>query len=298
MPKHLSRMAIDKVSLVDKGANDRTIAVLKRQPMVSDPNAPAPEPEPGLLRRVAETLGLAVPEPVAKAEDFDGINAEHDLEAAIEDGFATLKSAVWGAKYAYHDDGTEYTMAEKAALAATSIDQFKAFIVDAMTVQKAGRKISGARLDQIKAAFATLGEVIEGVEAGWWTPPDGVVAKEVSMTPEEMQAAIEKAVADEVAKRLAPESETMTALSKSVVDGVVAAMPKPEPVEKAETPEPEKAEDDPDEVTLETVAEAVVELSKRLDARAVSTRQSAAGGDTAPEPVEKSGKYPLAGIIN
>lgn len=292
MAKHLTRMAIDKVSLVDAGANERRIAVLKRQPMVSDPAAEpvAPEPEPGLLRKVADALGLTVP--VEKAEDFDGINAEHDMSVAIDEGFDTLKQAVWGAKYARNEDGTEMTMAEKAALVATSIDQFKAFIVDAFTVEKAGRKISGQRLDQIKSAFKVLGEVIEGVEAGWWTPPEGAVAKEVDMTPDEMQAAIEKAVAAEVAKTLAPDSEAMTALSKSVVAGVVEAMPQPVEAVLDTTVESESEDGD---LTLADIAKAVSLLSDRMDAMGGSVRRSQAGAAPESEPVEK--KSPLAGIL-
>lgn len=289
MPKHLTRMAIDKVSLVDAGANDRRIAILKsanRQPLDS-------EPEPGLLRKVAEALGLAVPEPkdeeVEKAETFDDINAERELSAAVDEGFDTLRSAVWGATYARGEDGSDLPMDEKAALVAQSIDQFKAYLLDAMTVAKVGRKISGSRLEQIKSAFRVLGEVIEGVEAGWWTPPEGTVAKEVSMTPEEIQAAVDKAVAETVAKAMAPDSEAMTALAAGISKSVIEAMPKP--VEA--TLEVTESDDDGD-LSLADIAKAVSTLADRVNVLGGSSRQSAAGSES--EPVEKS-KYPLAGIL-
>jgi len=289
MPKHLTRMAIDKVSLVDAGANERRIAILKsanRQPLDADES-------PGLLRRVADALGLAVPEAkedeeVEKAETFDDINAERELSAAVDEGFDTLRSAVWGATYARDDDGNELPMDEKAALVGRSIDQFKAYLMDAMTVAKVGRKISGSRLEQIKSAFRVLGEVIEGVEAGWWTPPEGTVAKEVDMTPDEIQAAVDKAVAETVAKAMAPDSEAMTALAAGISKSVIEAMPKP-----VEATLDTTYSDDGD-LSLADIAKAVSTLADRVNVLGGSSRQSAAGSES--EPVEKS-KYPLAGIL-
>ena len=225
----LTDMRIDKVSLVDKGANERRFAVLKQ-----DDSA---DGERNLIQKVLDAIDAHLkPVPVDPVDEAQAV-----VEQAPAD------------------------------------------------IEKAGRKISGKRLSAIKTAMSTLYDIVEEVEPGWWTPPGGSISKENDEMTEDqkVEPTIDEKVEEAVTKALASE-----AFQKGLAEAVQKAMPTPEPA-PAPAPEPEAKEPAEDEVTLDTVAEAVVELSKRMDGMGRSTRKSIDGQDGA-EPVRKSA---LTGIL-
>ena len=302
MAKHLMRMAIDKVSLVDSGANQKRFAVLKRDDSgdATDVTEEVPEDEVGttsegdsrmgLIGKVAEAMGLA------KADTFGDMMARAHASEVADESFRTMESAFWTAQYANHEDGTPFTTEQKVTLVKTSLDQFGSYLLDSMVVSKAGRKISGKRLEGLKGAFRILGEIIEQQEAGFFSAEDEPVTKEIDMDEKEMTTLIDERVSKAVAAAMAPDGEVVTALTKALTEAVKPVepvvekadeKPEPKPVEKVETVEQEDA------ITNAQLAEAVVKLAERMDASEASERQSQAGSD---EPIKKKAS-PLAGIL-
>ena len=231
--KHLRDMRIDKVSLVDRGANDRRFAVLKQ---------------------------------ARPADEVEHVDDERTLLQKAADAINALLTPVPA------DDAPE---ADITALVQSVED-----------INKAGRKISGTRLAAIKQAMTTLYDIVDEVEPGWWTPPGGNISKESPDMTEDTKVE-EPTVDDKVAEAI-EKALSSDAFAERMGKAIAAAMPQPEP-EKVD-----KADDKPadDEVTLDTVAEAVVELSKRMDGMGRSTRQSIDAQDG--EPVRKSA---LTGIL-
>lgn len=297
MSQHLTDMDIDRVSLVDKGANGRVFAILKRQgqeaamtnPVAkSDPGA-TPAEQAGLLRKIADFITGRT---VAKAQTFGEMIAGDALYDALDDSYDTLWSALWSAMWACDDMGMDIPMADKQALVAQSLDEFKAYLLNAMQVgvgkranpsevnlakrrigvaiAKVGKKISAARMEQLQAAADALNSVLADVEADTEKRAD---AQEADMTSDELTAAVAKAM-DPIEKRL-------DAIEK-------AAKPAPVEVQKA-------ADADTDELTLEGVAKGLLQLREDLEPvlKAKGSRTSAAGQES--EPVAKRSVF--AGVL-
>lgn len=296
MAKHLTRMAIDKVSLVDRGANGRRIAVLKRQNR--QPLEPEPQEERGIVAKVLGSLGFeydADSGTVVKADTFGDIRAREAATEAADDGFRIMQDAFWSAQFARDENGEPLSTEAKRAMVETSLGQFSAYLLDAMTVEKAGRKISGSRLARMKDAMRILGEVIEGVEAGWWAPPEDAVAKESDdMTEEQINALVAKAVEDQMAGMLGDDGAIAKAVQSALSGIEVTKTTTVEGATEAEVEVPEALTKRLDEFgeTQGQIIEAVSKLLDRVEGLEGSRRQALPIGE---EPVQK--RSPLAGIL-
>lgn len=314
MGQRLTKMEISRVSLVDKGANKRAFAILKRD---GSEDSPADDPMSGALEladttpasvggflrgiadRITGTVEKGNATAIAKANTFASIIAGRELNDALPDAFYTLEDAIWAAIYAYDSNGADLPLADKQALVAQSLDEFKTYLVGIMAsgigkrdtsegaraaarvealVAKVGRKISAARLEQLKTAAGALSAVLADVEAD---PAEadvqksGDAAEDDDMTNEDIQ----KAMAAALEPALKPFSERLDAIEKRFV-----AKPA-EPVKKAETDETEGAGDGADEgakdeLTLAGVAEAMGQLADRFEVvEKIANRGQRTSGD-------------------
>lgn len=293
MSQRLTDMRIRQVSLVDKGANKRTFALLKRDAEEDAMTLPAPPADQtpagiaGWLRKAAD-LVLGKSEPVAKVMTFAEIVAGAELRDALYDSWYTLEDALWSAIYAVDDNGQALPIEAKQALVAQDLDEFKAYLLAAMAsgvtkrdaspsarargsldalVRKVGRKISGSRMERLSAAAEALNSVLAEVAEAQ--------ADDAAETAEE--ADVEK-------------SELVAAVSEAVTKAQEPLIARIEPLEKAApgaAPEP-VAKGEEDELTLASVAEAVAKIADRLEAveKRPGERASLDGQDGSP--VKKS----------
>ena len=289
MSQRLTDMALTRVSLVDKGANARRFAVLKRdeEDAMTGAAAVADETPAGIagwLRKAADAiLGRAEPEPVKKTATFAEIVAGKELQDALYDSWYTLEDVLWGAIYAYDADGQALSLEAKKALVAQDLDEFKAYLLAQMdggiqkrdggpaeavtrhiaaVVAKAGKKLTGARLERLQTASEALNSVLaEVVEV---TDEAGAEPQEDNVEKAELIAAITEAN-EPIVKRL-------EALEKSATPAAPATG---EPVEEP--------------ATLDDVVDVVGKLADRLVAveKARGERTSVTGQDNS-DPVKKS----------
>lgn len=246
MTQQLTKMEIDRVDLVDAGANGRRFALFKR---AGEPEGPSPLRGingwgPGIVAKIADGVAkaLGIPESVEKAMTFAQIVAGREISQALEEHWYTLQDALWSAIYAVDDDGADLSLEAKKALVGQNLDEFKAFLLERMDagvtkgagsadgrlfaafIAKVGRKISGARMAQLKEAADALAAVLADVEA------DGESAEtkkratpqqeEIDdMTPEELSAAIAKGNEPLVARIEALEKAQKTPVTKADGDG-------------------------------------------------------------------------------
>lgn len=263
MATQLTDMEITKVSLVDAGANQRRFAVLKRDA------GEAPDPEKrSLLAKIAKALGIHLDDPVAKTRTFAEIIAGQQLSDALYDSWYTLSDSLWAAIYAYDDNGADLPIEAKQALVAQNLDEFKAWLLGQMEtgiakrdqpptdarsvaafVRKVGKKISAARLEQLKTAADALAAVLAEVESSdSEDTTKRAQPEEAPMTSEEL-AQVQKAIADAVAP-IAADVAVLKAAAK--------------PVAKAD-PDPKPEGSDGDTVSLADVAKAITKLADRVE---------------------------------
>ena len=281
MSQRLTDMALTRVSVVDKGANARRFAVLKRDEEeggVAD--QVTEDPPAGVLAWLRKQLGLeAAPEHVAKTATFAERVAGQELRDAFYDSWYTLEDGLWAAMYAYGPDGQELSLEAKKALVAQNLDEFKAYLMSRMdggiskrdggpaeaatravsaAVAKVGKKISGSRLERLTAAAEALNGVLAEVAE--------VVADEEADPAEE--ADVEKAeLVAAMTEALEPVTKRLDALEKSASPAAAAG--------ETEGDEGEKP------ATLDTVVAVVGKLADRIEAieKARGERTSAAGQD-------------------
>lgn len=287
MTQRLTNLEITRVSLVDKGANAKRLAVFKR-----DEEAPMPDATvdlasapAGVIAWLRKQLGFA--EPVAKGpQTFSEIVAGHELTDALHDNWYTLEDALWSALYATDDNMQPLSMEAKQALVAQNLDEFKAYLLDQMAsvvsksdappsaaaraqaavtalVAKVGKKFSGSRLERLQSAAEALTSVLDEV-AEAVTDEAATTAEEVQVDKAELVAAFTEAN-EPIVKRL--EALEKTGVAKT---------------------EPDPGEDDA--LTLEGVASAVEKLADAVAdmAMAQGVRKSLASQDGGTEPVKKS----------
>lgn len=283
MTQKLTKMEIDRIDLVDAGANGRRFALFKR----AAAGAAVSEVDEGFIAKVTKAIGdgiskaFGIPEPVEKAMTFAQIVAGREVNQALEEHWYTLSDALWSAIYATDDEGNDLSLDAKKGLVATNLDEFKAFLLERMDsgvtkgdgpmdarlftafIAKVGKKVSAARLARLNEAATALGAVLAEVEAD-----DESAETEKRATPQE-ENDVDKEQLEEVLKaHLTPIAERLEALEKGRGSG--------EPVAKGD----EGEGDDP--VTLEVVAEAIGKMGDRLEAieKRRGERQSAGGEET------------------
>jgi hypothetical protein len=286
MAQRLTDMSLTRVSVVDKGANAKRFAILKRDEEDGVADQVTDPPPAGVLAWLRKQLGLeAEPEPVAKAQaTFAAMVAGQELSDALYDSWWTLQDALWAAIYATDDAMQPLPLEAKKALVAQNLDEFKTYLLAQMetgvskrdggpaeaatrhiaaVVAKAGKKISGARLERLQAASEALNSVL--AEVAEVTEEAGADAQEDNVEKADLVAAMTEAL-DPISKRL-------------------------EALEKSATPAAGEDDKKPDEApaTLDDVVEVVSKLADRLEAveKARGERTSATGQD-AGEPVKKS----------
>lgn len=287
MSQRLTDMALTRVSVVDKGANARRFAVLKRDEEeggVADQNPQVTEDPPaGVLAWLRKQLGLeAAPEHVAKTATFAERVAGQELRDAFYDSWYTLEDGLWAAMYAYGPDGQELSLEAKKALVAQNLDEFKAYLMSRMdggiskrdggpaeaatravsaAVAKVGKKISGSRLERLTAAAEALNGVLAEVAE--------VVADEEADPAEE--ADVEKAeLVAAMTEALEPVTKRLMALEKSAAPAAAGGADEGDEGDEGEKP-----------ATLDTVVAVVGKLADRIEAieKARGERTSAAGQD-------------------
>lgn len=308
MSQHLTDMDIDRVSLVDKGANGRVFAILKRQeaamtdPVAKSDPQDSPAAQAGILRKIADWLAGGR---VAKAQTFGAIIAGQELYDALDDSYDTLWSALYSAMWACDANGQDLPIAEKQSLVAQSLDEFKAYLLDAMqvgvgkrarpteidlakrqiasAVKKVGAKMSADRMKQMSSAVEAMNTAMDAMtsilDEVQGTTAKRADAQEVDMTADELTAAITKAQEPILAR--------LDAIEKSAAKPVQTTL---DDVAKSAA-----TDADGDKLTLEGVAKAVLEIRGDLDSvlKAKGGRTSADGQES--EPVKKAATF--AGVL-
>jgi hypothetical protein len=246
----------------------------------------------GWLRKAADALNARLqPVPIAKTATFAEVVAGQELQDALWDSWYTLEDVLWGAIYAYDDNGQALSIEAKTALVAQDLDEFKAYLLAQMAsatvaksdagspdqrrfaamVRKVGKKISGSRLERLNAAAVALNSVLVEVA-------DVVEAADVADVAEETD--VEK-------------NELVAAITEAVTKAQEPIVARLEALEKAKTEvvktDGEGGEDD-GPVTLEGLATVVEKILDRLDEQGEgkAIRKSMAGQDGTGEPVKKS----------
>jgi hypothetical protein len=300
MTQRLTNLAIDRVSLVDKGANGRVIALLKRdeEGSMTDPPTDGPGLVAWLKKGLASLDAKLQPVPIAKTATFAEVVAGQELQDALWDSWYTLEDVLWGAIYAYDDNGQALSIEAKTALVAQDLDEFKAYLLAQMAsatvaksdagspdqrrfsamVRKVGKKISGSRLERLNAAAEALNSVLVEVADVVEAADEADQAEETDVEKNELVAAV---------------TEAVTKAQEPLIARIEALEKAPTTVVKTEG---EGAEDD-GPVTLEGLATVVEKILDRLDeaGEGKAVRKSLAGQDGAGEPVKKSA---FAGILS
>jgi hypothetical protein len=209
-------MRLDKVSLVDAGANKREFAILKRadaMPALNRVSTIPSEDAPGLLDRITKAIAgaLGIEADVTKAQTFGTIIAGQQLQDALYDAWSTLQDSLWQAIWATDADGVDVPLKTKTALVASNLDEFKAWLLSQMDtgiakrevtpeavananldaiVRKVGKKISADRMARLKSAAEALASVLAEVESEVDTEKRAA-AQEDDMTSDELTAALQ-----------------------------------------------------------------------------------------------------------
>lgn len=295
MTQRLTDLEITRVSLVDKGANARRLAVLKRdeEGSMTDPIAAAiakagpEEAKVGVLAWLRKALGLGAA-PVVKTATFAEVVAGQELSDALYDSWYTLQDVLWGAIYAYDENGQALAIEAKTALVAQDLDEFKAYLLAQMAsvtvakgdegspdqrglaawIRKVGKKISGSRLERLSAAAEAINSVL--AEVADVVDEAAETAEEVEVDKAEMVAAMTEA--------LEPISKRLEALEKA------------KPVEKVESAANGAETEEEEPVTLETAVKVIEKLADRLEVLegGAAVRKSLTGQDGGAEPVKKA----------
>jgi hypothetical protein len=240
------------------------------------------------------TAGADHSHTVAKAATFAEVVAGQELSDALYDSWYTLQDVLWGAIYAFDENGQALSIEAKTALVAQDLDEFKTYLLAQMAsvtvakadqgtpeqrqlaafVRKAGRKISGSRLERLSAAAEALNSVLAEVAE--------VVADEAAGTAEEVEV--------DKAEMVAAMAEALEPISKRL-----EAIEKAKPVEKVEAAGAAEGEAE-DPVTLETVVAVIEKLADRLERveGSAGVRKSLVGQDGGVE-VKKASVF--AGIM-
>lgn len=150
--QRLTNMSVDKVALVDRGANGRTFAVLKRDGAgrgprtVTKTEADAAAITAQLERHVR--LGKAVP-------SFEQLIESRALEGWLPAGLEALSAVLWAVLTATDDGGEPLTPEVRMTAAIGAVDQFRAELLDRMAATIAKRH--GQRSPALVAKAPTAG---------------------------------------------------------------------------------------------------------------------------------------------
>jgi len=300
--QRLTDMQITRVALVDKGANARVMAILKRdeEGSMTEVDVAGRTSAATWLQKAADWLLGKSAEPVEKAQTFAAVIAGQTLQDALDDAFWTLRDVLWSAIYATDDKGQSEPLETKRALVEQDLTEFKTYLLARMddgitkrdasdatrdrqaveaVVAKVGKKISGSRMERLTAAAEALISVLDEVNEAV-ASESADEAKEDTVEKADIVAAMTEAL-EPVTKRL---------------EALEAAKPAAK-VENTIVKVGEDAGDDDGPATLATIAEAVAKIADRVGAleKSEGVRKSMTGQDEG-EPVKKRGMY--AGVLD
>ncbi len=257
IPGELRNVDVQFVSLVDKAANRRQFKIFKSADWPEE--EPAGPAEHDAEQKEVRSFFKVIKEFFAgtKKADTPAVPSFAQTMAAVE-----TKDALWLAFSTLQDVCTDILTSDiedKPAKISQVVDEFKAYLLGRINqigfakaaeqlVEKAGRKISAARLQALKEAHSILAQIIAEAEAD--STEEGTMVTKEELT---------KMVADAVSEATKPISERLEKLEKQAEE-------KPEAAQ----------EEDLQAVIKAAVAEAVKPLEARLEvvekARGISNR--------------------------
>lgn len=176
MMPQMTNMDISFISLVKKGANKQKIQIYKSDDY-QEPGTDSVDDDVKGFFNVVKSF-FAGKKEIQKADkpkpptDFAGAIAAQDVSDNLDNARWTLRTVMYNI---LADD----TVTEKKAQIGTQIDAFKTYVLDqldkvgikkcaeqlqAEPIEKAGKKIATARLDNIKGAITALQSIVDEVD--------------------------------------------------------------------------------------------------------------------------------------
>lgn len=167
-PGELREVDVEAISLVTKAANGERFKIFKSEKEEGAPEAPAVQKDERGLFDVLKAYfsgGTAV----EKGELADTFNAQEKgrrLGVAVDALWSTLKYNRWGGENKDAVTDPSIALEDFKRIAEEVLLGKDADIVKAVEeIEKSGRKISGARLTELKAAQAALAKIIEETDS-------------------------------------------------------------------------------------------------------------------------------------
>lgn len=162
MPAKLTGLKINEVSAVDKAANGRTFLIVKRADGGSNGTQDTEKKENPIMKAIHSLVNVlkGASDDDMAAMDFNQSMAEQELEwqkdSALWDGISALRESI----DSISDDDS---ITDKVGATVQSMMQFVAYL-QANSVIKSGKKISGERMGKLKDLHSQLGELISGAD--------------------------------------------------------------------------------------------------------------------------------------
>lgn len=178
MPQ-MTNMDISFVSLVKKGANKQKIQIYKADDSEEPEVNPMQEDELKGFFNVLKSFFTGTKKEVTKAEKKPPTNFAAAVAVQALDN--NLDNARWTLRNVINNILIDETITDKKVQIGVQIDAYKAFVLSeldrvgikkfaedfqAEPIEKAGKKVSAARLESIKNAIASLQCIVTEVEAG------------------------------------------------------------------------------------------------------------------------------------
>lgn len=165
MPAKLTGLKINEVSAVDKAANGRTFLIVKRADGGSNGTQDTEKKENPIIKAMHSLVNVlkGASDDDMAAMDFNQSMEERkqqELEwqkdSALWDGISALRESI----DSISDDDS---ITDKVGATVQSMMQFVAYL-QANSVIKSGKKISGERMGKLKDLHSQLGELISGAD--------------------------------------------------------------------------------------------------------------------------------------
>ena len=252
-PGELRNVSVEAISLVSKAANRQTFKIFKSAKADEAPQGEAPadvtKDERGLFHVLKAFFSGEEVQKGDVEDKFRATEKSRRFYVAIDALQSTIGYSRYGENTTPETDPAKIKSALKdfnkilGEILLGSDDDVKKFAAE---IQKSGRKISGARLTELKSAYSALGKIIEETDGKGDSEGDGTEVKKED---------IAKIVKDTVDETFAPLKERLDALEKS---------------EGGEnTPPNDSGEGDEGrevaELVKSAIAEALTPLSERLE---------------------------------
>ena len=262
IPGELRNVDVQMVSLVSKGANRRQFKIFKSADLPAENKAPQPQPDDeqqyrGLFQVLKEFFTGTKKADATSVPSFAQAMAAIEAEDALWQAFSTLRNVCTEILSSDAEDKTNRIN--------QVIDEFRAYLLGkigqlgfakaaeqmSVELEKAGRKISAARLKALKDAHSILAQIIAEAEA------DNQDGEGTQVTKEELA----KMVAEAVNEATKPISERLERLEKQA---------------EGQNQDDNGAQEELQNVIKEAIAKAVKPLEERLEvvekARGISNK--------------------------